>query len=453
MNVIPLPRSLATFDELLDMLRVRRVSVAVIGLGYVGLPLAAILGRQFRTLGFDIDAIRVSELKSGMDRTNEVGYSVLARAKYTSFSDKEKDLDDARVYIVTVPTPVDNSKRPNLNFLKEASRMVGRHLRPGDIVVYESTVYPGCTEEECVPVLEKSSGLRCHGFQARELDNNQGFYVGYSPERINPGDSEHTLMDVVKITSGCTPQVAEFIDRFYASIVPAGTHLVSSIRVAEAAKVIENTQRDLNIALINELSMLFSKLQVDTHEVLDAAATKWNFLRFEPGLVGGHCIGVDPYYLTHKARQVGHHADVILAGRRINDEMGHYVAKQVIRLMAARRMFGRNARVLILGVAFKENCADLRNTRVVDLIDTLLEHDMDVDVYDPIVCPNQAFSEYGLKLLDSPEKNEYQCVILAVPHDIFRRLGAAEIRSYGALGAVIYDVKGVLPRDQVDGRL
>ena len=453
MNITSLPLPRPRVENLFDSLNSHRASVAVIGLGHVGLPLAAMLGRHFQTLGFDVDHDRIRELADGTDGTGEVTRVALAQAAHMTCSHAEKDLHAARVYIVSVPTPIDASRRPDLTCLQTASRLIGRHLAPGDVVIYESTVYPGCTEEECVPVLEEASGLLCHGLHAREPEPDQGFFVGYSPERVNRGDAEHTLLDVVKVTSGSTPAAADFIDRLYASIVPAGTHRATSIRVAEAAKVIENTQRDLNIALINELAMLFEGLQIDTREVLEAAATKWNFLRFEPGLVGGHCMGVDPYYLTHKARQVGHHSEVILAGRRINDAMGHYVARQVIRLMAARHMFGPEARVLVLGLAFKENCADSRNSRVIDLIDTLLEHGMSVDVHDPRVNSERAFAEYGLELVEKPDTNEYQCVILAVAHDEFRRLGVVGIRAFGCPGAVIYDVKGVLPRDQIDGRL
>jgi len=446
---LPVPRVENLFEELIT----HQASIAVLGLGYTGLPLAVMLGRHFKTVGFDVDHNRIREVSEGVDRSGEITRVALAQAVHTTYSCTETSLNSARVYIVTVPIAIDASRRPDVSCLRSASELIGRYLAPGDVVIYESTVYPGCTEEDCVPVLEKSSGLLCHGLNAREPDRHNGFSVGYSPERVNPGDAEHTLLDVVKVTSGSTPAAAEFIDRLYASIVPAGTFRVSSIRVAEAAKVIENTQRDLNIALVNELAMLFERLQIDTREVLDAAATKWNFMRFEPGLVGGHCIGVDPYYLTHKARQVGHHAELILAGRRINDGMGNYVARQVIRLMAARHMFGPEARVLVLGMAFKENSADLRNTRVIDLIDTLLEHGMSVDVHDPRISPEQVFIEYGIAHTEKPEKNQYHCVVLAVAHDDFRRLGAAGIRAFGCPGAVIYDVKGVLPREQIDGKL
>ena len=418
------------------------IRIAVVGLGYVGLPLAVEFGKQYDTVGFDINAARVAELREGRDSTLEVDPELLAEATKLGFADGLDDIAACNVYIVTVPTPIDSARRPELTPLRRASESLGRVLKPGDTVVYESTVYPGCTEEVCVPILEQVSGLKY----------NQDFFCGYSPERINPGDKTHRLPGILKGTSGSTPAAAAFIDRLYASIIPAGTHRTSSIKVAEAAKVIENTQRDLNIALVNDLAMLFNKLGIDTLEVLEAAGTKWNFLPFRPGLVGGHCIGVDPYYLTHKAQEVGHHPDVILAGRRTNDGMGEYVANQVIRLMVRNGINPVRARILVMGLAFKENCPDLRNTRVVDIIDALKGYNARVDVCDPWVDAGEARHEYGLTL-SSPPQGEYDAVVVAVAHDEYRKLGAAGIRAHGKPGAVLFDVKYVLPREAVDGRL
>lgn len=416
--------------------------IAVVGLGYVGLPLAVEFGKQYDTIGFDINAGRIDELRAGRDSTLEVEPELLAEAARLSFTSELDEISSCNVYIVTVPTPIDSARRPDLTPLVKASESLGKVLAPGDTVIYESTVYPGCTEEVCVPILERVSGLKF----------NQDFYVGYSPERINPGDKAHRVTTILKVTSGSTPAAAMFVDALYASIITAGTHKASSLKVAEAAKVIENTQRDLNIALINDLAMLFNKLGIDTLEVLEAAGTKWNFLPFRPGLVGGHCISVDPYYLTHKAQEVGHHPDVILAGRRTNDGMGAYVANEVIRLMVHNGINPVRARVLVLGLAFKENCPDLRNTRVVDIIGALKDFNVRVDVCDPWVDAAEAKHEYGLGL-SAPGEGEYDAIVVAVGHEQFRKLGAAGIRKYGKQGAVLYDVKYVLPKEAVDGRL
>ena len=417
--------------------------IAIIGLGYVGLPLAVEYGKHYDTLGFDINAARIDELRAGNDRTLEVDAVELAGAKRLRYSAAPDDLRACNVFIVTVPTPIDSAKRPDLTPLVKASEMLGKVLKAGDLVVYESTVYPGCTEEVCVPLLEQGSGLVF----------NRDFFAGYSPERINPGDKQHRVTSILKVTSGSTPEVADFVNRLYGSIITAGTHQASSIKVAEAAKVIENTQRDLNIALVNDLAILFNKLGIDTLEVLQAAGTKWNFLPFRPGLVGGHCISVDPYYLTHKAQEVGHHPDVILAGRRTNDGMGPYIAGEVIRLMVRKGINPVHAKVLILGLAFKENCPDLRNTRVVDIVHALAGYEVAVDVHDPWVNAAEAEHEYGLTPLAEPVHGAYDAVIVAVGHKQFVALGAAGVRAYGKPASVVYDVKYVLPRDAVDGRL
>lgn len=417
--------------------------IAVVGLGYVGLPLAVELGKRYETVGFDTRRDRVLSLRAGHDSSRQVESQTLLSSRRLSFSDEPADIAGCNVYIVTVPTPIDSACRPDLAPLQAASRAVAQQLGPGDVVIYESTVYPGCTEEVCVPILEQVSGL---GF-------NREFFVGYSPERVNPGDRERSITSIRKVTSGSTPEAAEFVDRLYASIIDAGTHRASSIKVAEAAKVIENTQRDLNIALVNDLAILFNKLGIDTLEVLEAAGTKWNFLPFRPGLVGGHCIGVDPYYLTHKAQQVGHHPDVILAGRRTNDGMGTYVASETIRLMVRKGINPVSARVLVLGLAFKENCADARNTRVADVVAGLAGYGVRVDVHDPWVDAAEVEREYGLELTPEPAPGTYDAVILAVGHDDFVRLGGEGIRAFGKPGAVVYDVKSILPRCCVDGRL
>jgi UDP-N-acetyl-D-galactosamine dehydrogenase len=418
--------------------------IALVGLGYVGLPLAVEFGKHYRTFGFDINAARVAELHAGRDSTLEVDAGELAEADRLSFTSDLEDIRTCQVYIVTVPTPIDSARRPDLTPLVRASESLGKVLKRGDVVVYESTVYPGCTEEVCIPILERVSGLRF----------NEDFYAGYSPERINPGDKQHRVTTIKKVTSGSTPEVADFVDRLYGRIITAGTHKASSIKVAEAAKVIENTQRDLNIALVNDLAMLFNKLGIDTLEVLEAAGTKWNFLPFRPGLVGGHCISVDPYYLTHKAQEVGHHPDVILAGRRTNDGMGAYVANQVIRLMARKGISPVGARILILGLAFKENCPDLRNTRVVDIVAELSCYQAEVDVFDPWVSAEEAQHEYGIRTVETLAAGFYDAIVLAVGHDQFRDLGAQGMRELGkAEASIIYDVKCVLPRSAVDGRL
>ena len=417
--------------------------IAIVGLGYVGLPLAVEFGKQYDTIGYDTNVARVAELRGGHDSTLEVEPDELARATRLRCSASLDDIAHCTVYVVTVPTPIDAAKRPDLTPLVKASEAIGSILKPGDVVVYESTVYPGCTEEVCVPILERVSGLVF----------NQHFFAGYSPERINPGDKEHRVTDILKVTSGSTPAVADFVDRLYGSIITAGTHKASSIKVAEAAKVIENTQRDLNIALVNDLAILFNKLGIDTLEVLEAAGTKWNFLPFRPGLVGGHCIGVDPYYLTHKAQEVGHHPDVILAGRRTNDGMGAYIAGEVIRLMVCKGINPVHARVLILGLAFKENCPDLRNTRVVDIVAALRSYNARVDVSDPWVDAAQSRHEYAITPIGEPEPGAYDAVILAVAHDEFRALGADGVRAFCKPCAVVYDVKCMLPREAVDARL
>ena len=417
--------------------------VCVIGLGYVGLPLAVGFGRQLPTLGFDINTARVAELQSHRDHTLEVSPEELRDTPQLTFSADPADLARCNVFIVTVPTPIDSAKRPDLTPLESASRTVGRAIRPGGVAIFESTVYPGATEEVCVPIIERESGLRF----------NQDFFAGYSPERINPGDKQHRLETIMKVTSGSTPEVADFVDDLYRRVITAGTHKASSIRVAEAAKVIENTQRDLNIALINELALIFHRLGIDTSEVLAAAGTKWNFLPFRPGLVGGHCIGVDPYYLTHKAQQIGYHPEVILSGRRINDGMGSHVAQRVIKLMTQRRIHAAGANVLVLGLAFKENCPDLRNTRVTDVVDEFKSYHANVDVHDPWVSAAEAEHEYGLALIDEPEAGKYDAIILAVAHRQFIDMGPARIRALGKPGCVLFDVKQALPREAVDDRL
>ena len=420
-----------------------RTKIGVIGLGYVGLPLAVEFGKKYRTVGFDINLARIKELKAGHDSTLEATTAELAASKKLKFSARLPDLKTCKVFIVTVPTPIDQYKRPDLTPLLKASETIGKVLKKGDIVVYESTVYPGCTEEICVPVLEKFSGLRF----------NKDFYCGYSPERINPGDKQHRLPSIKKVTSGSTPRIADVVNALYASIVTAGTHQASSIRVAEAAKVIENTQRDVNIALINELALIFNRMGIDTEEVLRAAGTKWNFLPFRPGLVGGHCIGVDPYYLTHKATEIGYHPEMILAGRRINDGMGAYVAQQVIKLMTERRLLVADSRILVLGLTFKENCPDLRNSKVIDIISELKHFDAKVDVYDPWVDAEAAYHEYGVRPIKAPKPGTYDAVVLAVSHDEFKALGIRKIRALAKKTHIVYDVKYMFAPDQTDGRL
>ena len=419
------------------------VKIAIIGLGYVGLPLAVAFGAKMETLGFDIDKERVSELKRGIDKTLEVEDAELAVAAELTFTSDVEDIGVCNVFIVTVPTPVTAHKQPDLFPLRSASEMIASVLKRGDIVIYESTVFPGATEEVCVPILEQHSGLAF----------NQDFFAGYSPERINPGDKNHRLQHIKKVTAGSTPEIAQIIDKLYASIIVAGTHLASSIKVAEAAKVIENTQRDVNIALVNELALIFNRLEIDTSEVLAAAGTKWNFLPFTPGLVGGHCIGVDPYYLTHKADEIGYHSRVILSGREINDGMGEYVAEQVIKLMTMKRIHVVGSRVLVLGFAFKENCPDMRNTRVIDIVETLKAYNAEVDVHDPWIDARQAHDEYELSMVENPTADTYDAVILAVAHEQIVATGIEVILEYARAESVIYDVKSVLPSDRVDGRL
>jgi UDP-N-acetyl-D-glucosamine/UDP-N-acetyl-D-galactosamine dehydrogenase len=425
------------------MLSLRKCRLGVIGLGYVGLPLAVEFGRHFHTVGFDVKPKRIAELKAGKDSTLEASPAELKSAHRLSFTTDLKDLKACRVFIVTVPTPIDNYKRPDLTPLVKASETVGKVLKKGDVVIYESTVYPGCTEEICVPVLEKHSGLKF----------NKDFFAGYSPERINPGDKEHRLPSIRKITAGSTPEAADFVNSLYASIIKAGTHKASSIRVAEAAKVIENTQRDVNIALINELALIFNRLGIDTEEVLKAAGTKWNFLPFRPGLVGGHCIGVDPYYLTHKAQEIGYHPEMILAGRRLNDNMAIYVAGEVLRRMTSRRIHVKGARVLVMGMTFKENCPDVRNSKVVDVIRELEKFGATVEVYDPWVDGDEAHHEYGLKPVKSVRKGSYDAIVMAVAHDEFRKMGLTKIRALGKREHVLYDIKYVFGAHEVDGRL
>lgn len=419
------------------------LKIAVIGLGYVGLPLAVEFAKVADVIGFDINATRIASLVRGVDETQEVDEEALAAAGLLRLTTTIDDLRPCNFYIVTVPTPIDAHKRPDLTPLVRASETVGQVIAPGDIVVYESTVYPGATEEECVPVLERVSGLKF----------NQDFFVGYSPERINPGDKLHRLPDILKVTSGSTDEAADLVDSVYRRIISAGTHKAPSIRVAEAAKVIENTQRDLNIALINELAIIFNKLGIDTQAVLEAAGTKWNFLSFRPGLVGGHCIGVDPYYLTHKAQAIGYHPQIILAGRRINDGMGGYVAGQLVRAMIGREIGVKGARVLVLGLTFKENCPDLRNTRVVDVINGLAEFGIDVDVHDPWADAEEAAHEYGLTLTAAPLQAAYDGIVIAVAHDEFRKAGVEAIRAFGRPKSIIYDLKHLLAADESDIRL
>lgn len=417
--------------------------IAVIGLGYVGLPLAVEFGKHRPVVGFDINTKRIEALQAGHDSTLEVSGDELAKANGLRFSSDLSDLEVCNTYIVTVPTPIDDHKRPDLTPLIKASETIGKVLKRGDMVIYESTVYPGATEEDCVPVLERVSGLKF----------NVDFFAGYSPERINPGDKTHRLTTITKVTSGSTPEVADFVNDLYASIVKAGTHKAPSIRVAEAAKVIENTQRDLNIALINELAVIFNRMGIDTEAVLKAAGTKWNFLPFRPGLVGGHCIGVDPYYLTHKAEAIGYHPQIILAGRRLNDSMGSYVAGQLLKAMLKRRIQVNGAKVLLLGLTFKENCPDLRNTRVVDVMNELKSFSCDVDVHDPWANPAEALAEYGIELVAAPEKQGYDAVILAVPHTSLTEQGADAIRSYCRDGGVFFDLKSAFPKADSDLRL
>ena len=424
-------------------LDISKIRIGIVGLGYVGLPLAVEFGKKYPTVGFDIHDARIAELAAGTDSTLECSSEELVEATHLQYTSNVDDIADCNFYIVTVPTPIGDSNRPLLTPLRLASKTLGGVLKKGDIVVYESTVYPGATEEFCVPILESGSGLKM----------NEDFFIGYSPERINPGDKEHRLPSILKVTSGSTAEAAEYVDEVYRSIITAGTHKASSIKVAEAAKVIENTQRDVNIALINELAMIFERVGIDTEEVLQAAGTKWNFLPFRPGLVGGHCIGVDPYYLTYKAQQLGYHPQIILAGRRINDNMSLYVVSQVVKKMLSKGIQPLESKVLILGLTFKENCPDLRNTKVVDIVSELGSYGTSVDVWDPWVDAAEAKEEYGLELVADPEHGAYDVVIIAVAHDQFKALGAKGIKAFCKTNSVLYDIKYVLPANEVDERL
>jgi UDP-N-acetyl-D-galactosamine dehydrogenase len=426
-----------------DTLKVADLRLAVIGLGYVGLPLAIEFGKKRSVVGFDINQVRVDELKSGQDHTLEASPAELSEATHLSFTTNLEDLRACNCYIVTVPTPIDEHKQPDLTPLIKASETIGKVLKVGDLVIYESTVYPGATEEDCVPVLEKFSGLTF----------NQDFFAGYSPERINPGDKEHRVTSIKKVTSGSTPEIADLVDTLYNEIITAGTHKAPSIKVAEAAKVIENTQRDINIALINELALIFNRMGIDTEAVLQAAGTKWNFLPFRPGLVGGHCISVDPYYLTHKAQAMGHHPEIILAGRRLNDSMGAYVANQLIKTMIKRRIKIEGARVLVMGITFKENCPDLRNTRVLDIITELQDYNCMVDVYDPWVSVLDAEDEYGITATNQPAQGKYDGIVLAVAHRQFKAMGVDAIRALGTHNHILYDLKYLFPAEATDIRL
>src|SRR6266403_3661933 len=421
------------------MLNLRNCRIGVVGLGYVGLPLAVEFGKHFETLGFDVNPKRIAQLRAGRDLTLEVTGAELKSARQLRFTTELEDLKRCRVFIVTVPTPIDGYKRPDLVPLERASESIGKVLRKGAVVIYESTVYPGCTEEVCVPILERES----------HLSFNRDFYVGYSPERINPGDKEHRLTTIRKVTSGSTPEVADFVDKLYGSIVKAGTHRASSIKVAEAAKVIENTQRDINIALINELALIFNRLGIDTEEVLNAAGSKWNFLPFRPGLVGGHCIGVDPYYLTHKATEIGYHPEMILAGRRLNDNMGLHVANEVVRLMTHKRIHVKGARVLVLGLTFKENCPDIRNSKVVDVVREMEKYGAVVDVHDPWIDATEARHEYGIKPVRTLRKGHYDAAIVAVAHREFKAMGPAAVRQLCRRNHALFDIKYVFPAQDV----
>ena len=421
----------------------QKKTIALIGLGYVGLPLAVEFGKKRKVIGFDTNQKRVDELKQGLDSTLETTLQELKGAHNLTFTTNLDDIKNCSIYIVTVPTPIDKQKKPDLTPLEAASKSIGKILSKEDIVIYESTVYPGATEEVCVPILEKYSGLIF----------NKDFFCGYSPERINPGDKDHRITNIKKVTAGSTPEAASEIDDLYQEIIVAGTHKAISIKVAEAAKVIENTQRDVNIALINEFALIFNKLDIDTEAVLEAAGTKWNFLPFRPGLVGGHCIGVDPYYLTHKAIQVGYNPEMILAGRRLNDNMGAYVAGEVLKLMTEKSIPMVDASILIMGLTFKENCPDIRNTRIVDLVEEFESFNCNVDVYDPWVDKNEALYEYNIELIDEPQKSNYDAILLAVSHDEFKELSADKIRDYGKNAHVLYDIKYLLQANESDGRL
>lgn len=420
-----------------------KTKIAVIGLGYVGLPLAVEFGKLYKTIGFDVNKARIDELRQSNDKTLEVDKVRFAAAEHLAFTACLEDLSEANVYIVTVPTPVDSQKNPDMRPLIMASKAIGKVIDEGDIVIYESTVYPGATEEDCVPHIEKLSGLKY----------NKDFFAGYSPERINPGDKEHGITQIVKVTSGSNEEVAEFVDDLYRSIIVAGTHRAVSIKVAEAAKVIENTQRDLNIALMNELAIIFNKLNIDTEAVLEAAGTKWNFLPFRPGLVGGHCIGVDPYYLTHKAQAIGYHPEIIMAGRRINDGMGKYLVSQLVKAMLKKRIQVNGSRVLIMGLTFKENCPDLRNTRVIDMLDELKEYNIEADVTDPWVSNDQAKEEYDIEIVSKPKRGRYDAIVMAVAHTQFKEMGAERIREYAKENHILFDLKYLFDEQDTDLRL
>lgn len=424
-------------------MQIKDANIAVVGLGYVGLPLAAEFGKIRNVVGFDINPKRINELRKGIDKTGELSSRDFQGSPFLEFTDQLVKIAACNCFIISVPTPINDAKIPDLSPLLKASNLVGKVLKKGDIVIYESTVYPGCTEDNCVPMLERSS----------QLKYNIDFFCGYSPERINPSDRERRITDICKVTSGSTDEVADFVDALYAEIIPAGTHKAETIRIAEAAKVIENTQRDVNIALINELSIIFNRMNIDTEAVLRAAATKWNFLPFKPGLVGGHCIGVDPYYLTHKAQEIGYHPQLVTAGRRVNDAMGSYVATQTIKGMAKKGISIVKAKILILGLSFKENCKDLRNTRVIDIIDELRNYNCQIDVFDPLVCPEEAKKEYGLELIKSPKKGAYDAVIFAVAHDSFISKGSSKINAFGQKNCFIYDLKSALEPSCSDMRL
>ena len=425
------------------MLQLSELKIAIIGLGYVGLPLAVEFGKKLPVVGFDIHQKRIQELQNGQDHTLEVSPEELKQATQLTYSANLDDLNSCNFFIVTVPTPIDEFKQPDLTPLIKASTSIGKVLKKGDVVAYESTVYPGATEEACIPVLEQVSGLKF----------NQDFFAGYSPERINPGDKLHRVTNILKITSGSTPEVADFVDQVYNLVIEAGTHKAASIKVAEAAKVIENTQRDVNIALINELAVIFNKMGIDTEAVLKAAGTKWNFLPFRPGLVGGHCIGVDPYYLTHKAQSIGYHPEIILAGRRLNDSMGAYVVTQLVKKMIKKKIQVEGAKVLLLGLSFKENCPDIRNTKIIDIVKELEEYHIEVDVYDPWVDSAEAEHEYNIQPINNPKSAEYDAIILAVAHEQFKQMGAEEIRKFGKAEHVLYDLKYVLTQQESDIRL
>ena len=417
--------------------------IAVIGLGYVGLPLAIEFSKKRKVIGFDINKDRIDELERGIDITGEMSEEELSEGIHLNYTTKLDNIKDCTIFIITVPTPIDKHKKPDLTPLEKSSSSIGKIIKKNDIIIYESTVYPGATEEVCVPILEQQSGLTF----------NKDFYCGYSPERINPGDKKHRIADIKKVTSGSTPDIATEIDELYQEIIIAGTHKASSIKIAEAAKIIENTQRDLNIALINELALIFNKLDIDTESVLKAAGTKWNFLPFRPGLVGGHCIGVDPYYLTHKANEVGYNPEMILAGRKMNDSMGLYVANEVTKLMTKKKISIANANVLIMGLAFKENCPDHRNTRIIDLVEVFEGFNCNVDVYDPWVNKDKASHEYNIQLIDKPRKSNYDAIVIAVGHNEFKALTEDQFRTFGKVNHVLYDVKYLLQVDESDGRL